>query len=233
MRGKMGKVLASAAALSAPAAMAGVGEAELLEMLRPYVAGVAGEFGGISEARKAVLDEAAAFVSAQLKDKGEARLTFICTHNSRRSHLAQVWAQVAARYYGIEGVRIFSGGTEATACNIRTVRALRRAGLSVADSTGGDNPVYLVQYAEGAPAIRAFSKVYDAEGNPKEGFAAMLCCDHADEACPLVRGAAGRFSVHYVDPKKGDGTPGEAAGYDERCRQIAGEMFYLMSRVKK
>lgn len=233
MRCKMGKVLVSAAALSAQAAMAGGAEGELLETLRPYVAGVAGEFGGISVGRKAVLDEAAAFVASGLKEGGEARLTFICTHNSRRSHLAQVWAQVAARYYGIEGVRTFSGGTEATACNIRTVRALRRAGLSVADLTGGDNPVYLVQYAEGAPAIRAFSKVYDAEGNPKEGFAAMMCCDHADEACPLVRGASGRFSVHYVDPKKGDGTPGEGAGYDERCRQIAGEMFYLMSRVKK
>jgi arsenate reductase (thioredoxin) len=209
------------------------GEADLIETVRPYVAGVVGEFERISGERRAVLDEVAAFIAAGLKERGEAKLTFICTHNSRRSHLAQIWAQAAALHYGLDGVKSFSGGTEATAFNIRTVRALRRAGFSVVDSTGGTNPVYLVQYAEGAPPIRAFSKVYDAEGNPKEGFAAMMCCDQADANCPLVNGATTRVPVHYEDPKKGDGTPGEASGYDERCRQIAGEMFYLMSRVRK
>ena len=129
----------------------------LLPSLRPYVDEVAGDLDAVPAERKVVLDEIAGTIATRLKEGGEANLTFICTHNSRRSHLAQIWAQVAARYYGLEGVKTFSGGTEATACNIRTVRALRRAGFSVVDSTGGENPVYLVQYAEGAPPMRASS----------------------------------------------------------------------------
>ena len=32
------------------------------------------------------------------------RLNFICTHNSRRSHLSQIWAQTMAAYYNIKNV---------------------------------------------------------------------------------------------------------------------------------
>lgn len=209
------------------------GEADLIEAVRPYVAGVVGEFDKIPEARKKELTKAALFVRSQIAAGQEAKLTFICTHNSRRSHLSQIWAQVGALYYGLPGVKTFSGGTEATACNIRTVGALRRAGLDVTDSTGGKNPVYLVKFGADAPPIRAFSKVYSGEGNPTEGFAAMMTCSHADGNCPVVEGSAIRVAIHYEDPKVADDTPEEASRYDERCRQIAGEMFFIMSRIKE
>ena len=35
-------------------------------------------------------------------DKEGVRVLFICTHNSRRSHNSQIWAQVAAYYYGFD-----------------------------------------------------------------------------------------------------------------------------------
>jgi hypothetical protein len=35
----------------------------------------------------------------------------------------------------------------------------------------------------------------------------------------------------YVDPKVSDNSPKERATYDERSRQIAREMFFLMSQV--
>lgn len=209
------------------------GEADLIEGIRPYVAGVVGEFGQIPEPRKKELTKAALFVRSQIAAGQEAKLTFICTHNSRRSHLSQIWAQAAALYYDVAGVKTFSGGTEATACNIRTVGALRRSGLEITDSTGGKNPVYLVQYGKTAPPIRAFSKVYSGEGNPTEGFAAMMTCTQADGNCPVVEGSAIRIRIHYEDPKVADDTPGEASRYDERCRQIAREMFFMMSRVRE
>ncbi len=80
--------------------------------------------------------------------------------------------------------------------------------------------------------ITAFSKVYSKDGNPTEGFVALMCCGEADDACPVVEGASARFAIHYVDPKVSDDTEKEAATYDERCHQIATEMFYLMSLVK-
>ncbi len=220
-------------AMMAAGSAVAAGEGELLESVRPFVAEAVGGFGPIPEARKKELAKGALFVRSRLASGQEAHLTFICTHNSRRSHFSQIWAQVAAQYYGLKGVKTYSGGTEATACNARTVAALRRAGLEITDSTGGGNPVYLVVYAKGAPPIRAFSKVYSAEGNPSKDFLALMTCSHADGNCPVVEGSALRLAVHYEDPKVADGTPEEGARYDERCRQIAAEMFYMMSRVKE
>lgn len=208
------------------------GEDVLIEPLRPAVRQAISEFDRIDPQRVATLKETAAFIRQRLDQGRPAELTFICTHNSRRSHLSQLWAQAAATYYGLTNVTTYSGGTEATACNPRTVRALRRAGFSIVQSTGGTNPVYLAQISEIQPPVKIFSKVYHADGNPQRDFAALFSCDQADAGCPLVKGAALRLPVLFVDPKASDDTPHETATYDERSRQIAREMFYLMSAVR-
>jgi arsenate reductase len=209
------------------------GETALVEPLRPSAKRAIGEFEQISPERKKDLERAASFVRGQLDHGKAADVTFVCTHNSRRSHLSQIWAQTAAAYYGLTNVTTYSGGTEATACNIRTVRALRRAGFSIAQSTGGTNPVYLAQYSESLPAARMYSKRFASSENPQKDFAAIFSCDDAADKCPVVEGAALRLPIVYVDPKVTDNTPAEAATYDERSRQIAREMFYLMSSVRQ
>lgn len=157
-----------------------------------------------------------------------ASLTFICTHNSRRSHFGQIWAAVAAAWYGVEGVKTYSGGTEATAFNPRAVAALERAGFRV-ENPGGANPVYQVFFSETRPPLECFSKTFDDPVNPASGFAAVMTCSDADENCPFIPGAAVRIPLTYEDPKEADGTPEETARYDERCRQIAVEMFYAFA----
>ena len=117
----------------------------LLETLQPTLKSVLSAKDPISPERQAQLRAIADAIHANNDD---IDLTFICTHNSRRSHLTQVWAQAAAAHYNITGIRTHSGGTEATACNHRTIRALRRSGFSIVDTTGGDNPQYLIQYSE-------------------------------------------------------------------------------------
>lgn len=208
-------------------------EADILPTLRPLVTEVTKEFNQIPPERQQELKKIALYVKSKNAANEPAQLTFICTHNSRRSHLASVWAATAADYYGVAGVKTFSGGIEVTACNIRTVRAMRRAGFSVVDSTGGTNPVYLIQYSEKAAPMRAFSKIYSQEGNPRENYLAAMTCAHADKSCPVVEGASVRVGIHYEDPKEADGKPEEEATYDERCRQIAREMFFAMSLAKK
>jgi arsenate reductase (thioredoxin) len=207
-------------------------EENLIEPLRATARRAAGGAKEVPAERKAILDKAAQFIRERLDTGKPAQLTFVCTHNSRRSHLAQIWAQTAAAYYGIPNIQTASGGTEATACNIRTVRSLRRIGFSIADSTGGTNPVYIAQFAEAGRGLRLFSKVYSHPDNPQTDFAALMCCDHADEACPVVKGAAARFPIHYKDPRLSDGTPAESATYDERSQQIAREMFYMLSQAR-
>ncbi len=168
---------------------------------------------------------------AQVDAGQTARLTFICTHNSRRSHLAQIWAQAAAAHYGVPHVATFSGGTESTAFNPRAVAALKRAGFDIPEPEAAPNTRYRVAFSEGAEPLVCFSKVYTDAPKPAGEFCAVMTCSDADENCPMVAGAAARFAIPYDDPKAFDGTPQETEKYDERCRQIAREMLYLMSRV--
>jgi protein-tyrosine-phosphatase len=207
-------------------------ESDLIQPLVPSVKQAVGDFGRIDSTRKSELQRAAAFIRQRIEQGKPAEVTFVCVANSRRSHLAQIWAQTAAAYYGLANVTTYSGGTQVLACNIRTIRALRRAGFSIVQSTSGTNPVYLAQYSETRPAVKMYSKVYSAEENPQKDFAALFCCDQAAESCPVVTGAALRVPIPYVDPKAADNSPAEEATYDERSRQIAREMFYLMSTVK-
>jgi protein-tyrosine-phosphatase len=210
-----------------------VSNAGLLPSLSPYVNEVVHELDKVPEERRAVLDEIAATITARLKAGAEANLTFICTHNSRRSHMSQIWAQTAAYYYELGKIKAFSGGTEATACNCRTITAMRTAGFDIKDATFGDNPVYLVRYADDRPVIRAYSKLYNTGENPNQDFIALMTCSAADKSCPLVMGSIARFAIHYVDPRLCDDTPTESAAYNERCREIAREMFYIMSQVRR
>ena len=183
-------------------------------------------------ARREPLDELARFIATQRARGEPARLLFICTHNSRRSHLGQIWAAVAAAVHGVDGVETFSGGTEVTAFDPRAVEALRRAGIAIETADAdAQNPRYQVSFAASRPPLAAFSKKYDDPPNPTAEFAAVMTCSEADRSCPFVRGAALRVALPYVDPKESDGTPHEAATYDERSHQIASEMFYLLSRV--
>lgn len=190
------------------------------------------EFERISDNRKTILEALARFVQNRI-DAGEAtHLNFICTHNSRRSHIAQIWAQTAAYHYNISNVKCFSGGTEATAFNARAVKALQEAGFYIIKVKEGDNPVYEVQFSLQVNAIKAFSKRYDDAVNPKQNFAAVMTCSHADENCPLVLGATQRIALTYDDPKDFDGTPQEEGKYRERVYEIGREILWAFSKVK-
>src|SRR5690606_3008009 len=184
------------------------------------------------EERRETLKRIASFVHERRAAGQPVRLMFICTHNSRRSHMSQIWAATAAAWYGVDGVETYSGGTEATAFNPRAVAAMRRAGFAIDEAPSVDaNPHYAIRFALDRPALDVFSKTFDAASNPSSDFAAIMNCSEADDACPIVPGAALRISLPYDDPKLADDSPEEADRYDERAQQIAREMFYLFSRV--
>ena len=105
-------------------------------------------FALISNERKELLNELARYISEKVKAGDEVNLNFICTHNSRRSHMGQIWGQTAAEYYGIENVKCFSGGTEATAFNPRAVNAIRDYGYEIIQKDNSGNPLYLVKYSD-------------------------------------------------------------------------------------
>ena len=202
------------------------------EQLQKYIATNTLDFSQIPDERKTELDKIAAFVEQKIKAGKKAELIYICTHNSRRSHFGQIWGATAAAYYGIETVLTYSGGTEATAFNERSVATIKRAGFLVEKMSDGNNPKYNVLFSEDGPKLLAFSKKYEDHTNPQIGFCAIMTCSHASESCPVVFGASLRVSTPYEDPKAFDGTPEESKMYDERCKQIATESFYIFSNLK-
>lgn len=207
-------------------------EVNFNKKIMAYINEAQKDFDGISAERKKQLRKIALFVGSKIRAGEEAKLIYICTHNSRRSHMGQLWSKVAADYYGIKGVSTYSGGTEATAFNPRAVAALTRAGFDIKKVKDQENPLYEVTYAPDAQVQKAWSKRYFDGANPKENFAAIMTCSSADKNCPIVQGATLRVAIPYEDPKVADGTPGEAAKYDERSKQIATEMLYCFSLVK-
>lgn len=192
--------------------------------VREYVENCIQRFDTIPNDRKATLSEVASYI----KQSDEAQLVFICTHNSRRSHFGQIWAAVAAQYYGFDNVSTYSGGTEATVFHYNAVSAVKRAGIEVTNSKE-ENPRYELRFAEGVSPLICFSKEYDDPFNPSQHFAAIMTCSDADENCPIVHGAEFRARVTYEDPKVADGSLKEAETYSERCQQIATEMLYMFS----
>lgn len=192
------------------------------------------DFELISEERKDKLISLRDYISSKIDANETPKLIVICTHNSRRSHIGQLWLSVGANYYGFPEIETFSGGTEATAFNIRAVKAFQRIGFQIsAQNETADNPIYKIKWREGMQPYEAFSKKYEEEPNPKEKFGAIMVCSQADEGCPMVFGCDFRLSLPYDDPKDFDDTDLEQIKYDERIRQIGREMLFVLSQIKK
>ncbi|MBZ9627224.1 hypothetical protein LB450_03820 [Psychroflexus sp. CAK1W] len=187
------------------------------------------ERGLISAERKTVLKTIATAIDSEIEKKGKARLVYICTHNSRRSHFGQVWANVAAEFYGISAlIEAFSGGTEVTALHPNSVTALKAMSFEITSNSVGTNPRYKIKFGEGL-STSCFSKVYEASENPQKDFLAIMTCSHADENCPFIPGATKRFATPYGDPKTFDETSFQDEKYLERALEIGREVCYMMS----
>lgn len=187
--------------------------------------------GSIPRERNIILQPLIDFIQLKHQNKQDINLTFICTHNSRRSHLTQVWAQVMASYFNIEQVFCYSGGTEATAVFPMVIETLRDTGFKVDTVSEGKNPKYTLRFSENEPPVVGFSKTYDDVFNPQSGFAAVMTCSQADADCPYIAGAEKRVPVTYEDPKAFDNTPHQKEKYRTRSLQIATEMFYVFSQI--
>lgn len=171
------------------------------------------------------------YIKEKITEEKTVNLNFICIHNSRRSHLSQIWAQTASYYYDIASVVCYSGGTEATAMFPVVVNTLRDQGFQITALSQDQNPIYAVKYDDNAAPIVAFSKLHDSPFNPKADFAAVMTCSEAEGACPNVSGASVRIPITYEDPKVSDGTDYQLIRYAERSIQIATEMFYVFHEL--
>lgn len=189
------------------------------------------DISSISEERKTSLNVLKNYIQNKKNANEAINLNFICTHNSRRSHLSQIWAQTMAAEFKISNVFCYSGGTEATAMFPVVGDTLKKQGFSIDKLSEEKNPVYAIKYSENYHPIICFSKTFDNNFNPSANFAAIMTCSHADENCPFIAGALERIPVRYDDPKAFDNTPQQLEKYEERSLQIATELKYIFSKI--
>jgi protein-tyrosine-phosphatase len=202
--------------------------------LDSYCKDVVDDLKSVSIEKAHILDEIAVEIFSSVKQQNKCRIVFICTHNSRRSHMAELWFHTAAMYYGISNIKTFSGGTEATAFNKNAVDALERVGFMFLKSDSlSSQTAYKVSLSASGQKRLMFSKKYDHKVNPQEDFIAVMVCSEADKGCPIVSGAKARFSLPYNDPRLFDNHPDVKEKYDETCSLIAHEMFYLANKLKQ
>jgi len=185
----------------------------------------------ISEERKIILQPLINFIQQKI-NKEPININFICTHNSRRSHFSQVWAQVAATHFNIPNVTCYSGGTEETALFPKVVETLTNQGFIVLKLSETANPIYAIKYSDNILPVIGFSKKYDNLFNPISKFAAIMTCSQADNGCPFIAGAEERIPITFEDPKISDNTADQTKIYAERSLQIATEMFYVFSKIE-
>src|SRR5690554_3287692 len=204
---------------------------ELYEKIEDLIAQL--DIESIDEVRKITLQPLIEFIQEKVDIKDEINLNFICTHNSRRSHLAQIWAQTMAHYYDVPKVFCYSGGTEATAVYPAVVDVLKASGFEIDYLADLNNPNYAIKYAEDQASIVGFSKRWDDASNPKNSFCAVMTCSQADGDCPVVLGAEKRVPIHYLDPKAFDHFPQKMEEYAKTSIKIATEMKYVFSQIKQ
>src|SRR6056297_1171277 len=109
--------------------------------------------GSISTSRKKSLRLLVEYIQSKINDRCEVRINFICTHNTRRSHLAQTWAETIAAYCGVTRVSCYSGGTEATALYLVVAETLKNQGFKIDQLSEGENPLYSIKFAENAHSV--------------------------------------------------------------------------------
>lgn len=187
----------------------------------------------LSTERKSLLIAIAHKATSELTQGNPVNFNFICTHNSRRSQLCQVWGHYATHFFKLANIQNFSGGTAVTAFFRNTVKTLQEVGFSFQLSEfSHKNPKYLISNPTHSHSLLAFSKLYDDPTNEKPLFA-ITTCDNADENCPFIPEAVQRFHLPFVDPKSHDDTDLQDEKYMEANKQIAGEMHFLFLTISQ
>ena len=140
------------------------------------------------------------------------KIVFMCTHNSRRSQLSEVWANILSNRLNLK-LSFFSAGTEKTKVYKEVIETLCRVGVDI-NKEGKLNLT--------SNTINIYSKTLDEIKEDK--FIGIMNCSDAEKHCPLDPRSKKNIKLFYDDPKKYDRTTKESDEYDRTCRLIASEL---------
>ena len=197
----------------------------------------ANPLAGLTSQQVAAAESIREWIQRRRRLGQSASVIIVCTGNSRRSILGSTLGNIAAAWSGERDVRFFSGGTEPSTFNPRTIRALQAVGVAITHlgetatpgAAGESNPKYRIEWGtDPSSQTVEFSKHYSDPANPQSDFCAVMVCSDAADNCPVVLGASLRVALSFEDPKEYDGTAQEAAMYAQRRDQIGRAMLLAL-----
>tara|TARA_B100001758_G_scaffold60411_1_gene50141 strand:+ start:897 stop:1508 length:612 start_codon:yes stop_codon:yes gene_type:complete len=199
----------------------------LFPALNNYCDKMLDSFSLISNDRKKILDDISSKINGYVQNDKELNLLFVCTHNSRRSQFAQVWAHLAINYFGLLNIHSFSCGSEQTIIHENTIIALESFGFRVQREKSNKTNFYFSDNL----CIECFSKTFLHNSLPNNQIISLMTCDDADKNCPFIAGSLSRISLPYNDPKIYDDSSECTVEYKNTSNHIAQEIFYIFSKV--
>jgi hypothetical protein len=206
---------------------------KLYPILNEYVRDFPKEFRKIPEERRFRLNEMVYFLEGQYQNNAPWQITFISTNESTVGQMAKAWSKAAAYYFGFKNFEPYSGGIKPGEISVRTIVALEKAGFIVYKSHINEVDVYRIKYSFNLEPVIAFPKKINHTKNPGNNFMAVILDGNADLNINNVRGTYDRLFLEYEDPKGYEGSDLENQKFNESCRQVAVEMFYVFSQLKK
>tara|TARA_B110000444_G_C18848126_1_gene603468 strand:- start:4373 stop:4972 length:600 start_codon:yes stop_codon:yes gene_type:complete len=159
------------------------------------------------------------------------KLNYICTHNSRRSQLSQIWSETLSVYFNKKNIFSFSGGTQVTEVYEGLILLLEQVGFNITKESKVINSTLSIDYGDPNNKIKIYSKLFNCNSNPKTNFIAIINCESADKNCPIVHGAEYKFFLPFKDPKLMDGTNNENIYYSKTNMEIASTLKYLFENI--
>ena len=186
--------------------------------LAQYIEARTTEFGLVETDRRLRLDAIASYVRSKVRQQRAASLLFLGRHNSRRSHLAQVWAQTVAAWCEVGVVISYSAGVQPTRLAPAAVDALRRAGFVV--DLGQDPSTAKVSFRADAPPMICYAKDYEALQVPQRNWCAVSVDAGVAAGFPALDEAEERVVLPLEDPDD-----------DALCARVARDLLYAFTQV--
>ena len=206
---------------------------KLYPILNEYVRDFPDEFRKIPEDRRYRLNEIIYFLKEQEENNAPLQLTFIGTNQSSVSQMAQVWSKTAAYYFGYPELQSFSSGIKSNEISVNAITTLEKAGFIIYKSNIDGVDVYRVKYSNNLEPIVTFSKKIGHMKNPDTDYMAVFVEENADLNISNLKGTYNRLLLSYNDPIGYDGSGLENQFYEESCKTVAIEMFYVFSQLRK
>jgi len=205
---------------------------KLYPILHNYARELYPDYDDIPTERKYYLDVIADYIRNKKMVGKTAEILFVGTNQSTRSLMAQAWAHVAAYYYGLEDIAFHSAGINQSPVPTETIQAMERAGFIAYKIDEQGRVFYQLKYANNQDPIIIFPKKIDDRSNPFSDFMSVMVCPNATGNLSTIKGSFNRLELTYHDPLGYEDTDEGERKYDEICRTIALEMFYVFSQLK-